>query len=82
MPVFTIKFLIGLEPYLSLLKPDISSMDAENTAVRRRRRGRGLEDRLSIASHSVEIMHKYLKGSPSNSAILQQMLSLLMQVWK
>ena len=68
-----LKFFVGLEPYLKLLKEC-------HTDQRKHKKGKGLEEKLSIASHSVQIMNEYLNSDQSNAAILQQILSLLMQV--
>lgn len=73
IPTSPIKFLVGLEPYLKLLKEC-------HADIPKRKKGK-TEERLSMASHSVEVMNKYLKSDASNAAILQQMLALLMQVW-
>lgn len=49
--------------------------------IRKRKKGKGVEERSSIASHSMEIMNKYLSSDSTNAMVLQRMLALLMQVW-
>lgn len=73
IPNSPIKFFVRLEPYLLLLKECYSD-------VPRRKKGRGVEEKLSMASHSVEVMNKYLNSDLSNVSILQQMLALLLQI--
>lgn len=73
-PTSPIKFIVGLEPYLKLLK------ECHSDTMPKHKKGKTVEEKTSVASHSVEIMNKYL-NDPSNAAILQQMLALLMQVW-
>ena len=73
MPTTPIKFFIGLEPYSKLLK-------ACHSDVRKRKKGKGVEEKSSIAGHSIQFMNDYLNNDQSNAAILQQMLALLMQV--
>ena len=83
MPVSPIEFFVRLEPYSKLLRVCQSEalLTDPETVGRKRRRGRSLEERSSIATHSVEALNKYLQSNPLNSAILQQMLALLMQVY-
>lgn len=71
-PTTPIKFFVGLEPYSKLLKACHSDV--------RKRKKKGLEEKLSIAGHSIQFMNEYLNSNQSNGAILQQMLALLMQV--
>ena len=74
IPNSPIKFFVRLEPYLLLLKECYSD-------VPKRKKGKGVEEKVSMASHSVEVMNKYLNSDLSNASILQQMLALLLQVW-
>jgi len=83
IPVSPIKFFVGLSPYYTLF--DLShALDEDVHTVRKHKRVKGpsiITDKISLTSHySLEALHKYLKTDPSNSAILQQMLALLLQV--
>lgn len=72
IPNSPIRFLVGLEPYLELLKECY-------TDIPKRKKGKA-EERLSMASHSVEAINRHLNSNTSNAAILQQILALLLQV--
>jgi len=85
IPASPIKFFVGLSPYYKLLDMSHVLEDDVLTMQRnRRRRARGLSvaaDKVSLTNpYSLEALHKYLKMDPSNGAILQQMLALLLQV--
>jgi len=85
IPASPIKFFVGLSPYYTLL--DMSHVLEEDVLIaqrNKRKRARGISvaaDKISLTNpSSLEALHKYLKMDPSNSAILQQMLALLLQV--